>query len=220
MFNCKYSDSTMIYIHKLASIGGQLNENQPVPLDFSALEEYGQLGLELGCLLHVKNGFYAFESALHVFGLEPGSENTTLSSWNDEQLWRYEYEDMAKGLLFFAEDAFGHQFCIHKDTICTFEPETGDTKFFSNSVDEWARCILDDYSVLTGYPLMREWQIHNGPIPVGRRLIPKLYFVLGGQYSLDNMYSGDAVEGMRARGNLARQIRDVPDGAQVRLIVE
>jgi hypothetical protein len=42
-------------------------------------------------------------------------------------------------------------------------------------------------------------------------------FVLGGEFVLDNMYMADAVEGMRFRADIARQIKDLPDGAEIKL---
>ena len=83
----------------------------------------------------------------------------------------------------------------------------------------WASVLLDDYETLTGYPVAHEWQRRNGPIPRGRRLLPKVPFALGGDFELDNLYAADAVDGMRVRGNLALQIRDLPDGAKVTYLV-
>jgi hypothetical protein len=45
--------------------------------------------------------------------------------------------------------------------------------------------------------------------------MPKIPFVLGGKYSLDNLYALAAVSGMKTRGNIARQIKDLPDGSRV-----
>jgi hypothetical protein len=47
------------------------------------------------------------------------------------------------------------------------------------------------------------------------RLVPKVPFVLGGEIEPGNVYSLNAKEGMRVRGELAVQIRDLPDGARV-----
>jgi hypothetical protein len=47
------------------------------------------------------------------------------------------------------------------------------------------------------------------------RLLPKLPFVLGGEYNLDNLYLANSVEGMRFRGSIARQIQNIPDGNKV-----
>ncbi len=177
--------------------------------------DFGAIGEQLEDLLHTRNGFYAFESALHVFPGAVHENEITLSRWNSFELWRFEYGDLAEGALFFAEDAFGDQFCIYGENVCSFAAETGELKPFAESLESWAEHILKDYQVLTGYPLLHLWQEKNGSLPIGSRLMPKLPFVLGGEYSLDNLYALSAVSGMRSRGNLARQIKDVPDGSRV-----
>lgn len=44
--------------------------------------------------------------------------------------------------------------------------------------------------------------------------------MLGGEFVLDNLYLADAVEGMKLRADIASQIRDLPDGAQIKFSVE
>jgi hypothetical protein len=99
-----------------------------------------------------------------------------------------------------------------------FNPETGNIEVVATSLEGWAERILADYTVETGWPLAHEWQRRYGPLPVQERLIPKIPFVLGGAYDTDNLYAIDAVKGMRFRADIARQIRDLPDGTQVKLL--
>jgi len=166
-------------------------------------------------MLRLRNGFFAFEGALHILpaGGQPGV--MTLGAWNSSHLWRNEYDDLAEELFFFAEDAFGNQFCLREDQVCSFDAETGQTEVIGSSIEDWARHVLSDYEFVTGFPLFHEWQVIHGRVPVGSRLLPLVPFVLGGEYSLSNLRVANAVSGMRARGNLARQIRDLPDGAQI-----
>jgi hypothetical protein len=181
----------------------------------------GALGVELQDLLSRVNGFYAFESALHVRGAGAVPGELSLDQWNAANGWRTLYGPVADGHLFFAEDAFGGQFSISTSGVATFDPETGEAAPFATDLDEWADRLLDDHSVLTGYPLAHDWQAVNGPIPPGSRLVPTVPFVLGGAFSVDNLYALDAAESMRLRAELASQIRDLPDGASVSLgIVE
>jgi hypothetical protein len=140
----------------------------------------------------------------------------TLSRWNSFGLWRHEYGDLIGNVLFFAEDAFGDQFCLDNGQVCYFDAETGEFKVLGQNLEEWAKCILQEYGLLTGHPLMHQWQEQYGPLPIGTRLMPKIPFVLGGEYALDNLYTLASVSGMKSRGNLARQIKDSPDGAQVK----
>jgi len=180
------------------------------------LAEKNERGRELYRMLAERNGFLAFESALHVFPLGSG-EGLDLETWNSAALWRSGYQEMAENLLFFAEDAFGCQFAIGSETIVSFDPETGETSDLAYTLEEWAGRILEDYEFLTGYPLLREWQQKHGPIPADHRLAPRIPFVVGGEYSLANLYLAESIDVMRFRASLALQVRDLPEGTPIKL---
>ena len=169
---------------------------------------------ELMEMLAEVNGFYAFEAALHVFPVT-SSDHMDLVRWNSSTLWRHIYGSMAEGLVFFAEDAFGGQFALAQEGVVSFDPETGDAEFMASTLEAWAATVLADYDLLTGYPLAREWQVRFGALPVGARLLPKIPFVLGGEFTINNLFAADAVEGMRWRGDVAVQIRDLPNGTTI-----
>lgn len=177
------------------------------------------LSCELNTLLDRKHGFYGFESALHVFPFKTTNNEIGLVDWNKKNLWISAYEGMAIGALYFAEDVFGGQFCLKDDGVYFFEPETADFTKLANSINEWCELILSDYKVITGYTLAHLWQEMNGPIPSGYRLAPKIPFVAGGLYDLDNLYICSSHELMKAGANIALQIRDAPDGSSVSLII-
>lgn len=166
-------------------------------------------------LLHRRDGFYAFESALHVLPAHSVGEHLGLDAWNSPELWRSSYDDLTDAWCFFAEDIFGGQFAIGSDGISTFDPETGDFERLASDVEGWAAAVFSDYEVLTGYPLAHEWQGRNGALPAGQRLLPKVPFVLGGEFSVDNLYAADAVVGLRYRGELSKQLQQHPDGTPI-----
>jgi hypothetical protein len=178
------------------------------------------LPAELAELLRSANGFFAFESALHVLPSAPSPAGTmTLQLWNDHDLWRSAYGFRADGLTFFAQDVFGWQFALNEDGVVTFDPEIGEVVPLADTLEGWADQVLKGYDLLTGYQLAHAWQVRNGPLPANARLLPKRPFVLGGAYTVDNLYAVDAVEGMRLRGHLAREIKDLPDGSSVRFTI-
>ncbi len=75
--------------------------------------------------------------------------------------------------------------------------------------------ILQDYDFHTGFSLAHTWQKDHAPLPAGNRLLPKMPFVVGGEYKGDNLYSSKDVQGMRFSAKLANQIRDIPDGTNI-----
>lgn len=213
------NNSFMKPLQKLLSISGGPLSRQPVKINLPEFGNFGSLGNELVELLTDRNGFYAFESALHVFPASSYEGEMTLSRWNSFGLWRNEYGVLAEGMLFFAENALGDQFCIHEGLVCNFDAETGEIKSLGKTLAEWAQSVLQNYKFLTAYPLLHQWQLKEGALPVGMRLMPKIPFVFGGGFTLENLYPINAVRGMKSRGNLAKQIKDLPDGTQIKFRV-
>jgi hypothetical protein len=201
-------------LDKLVQIGSASIGSMPPDMEGLA-DVYGNAVAQLDAMLQRRNGFYAFENALHVLPDSGSGTKLGLIEWNDHELWRKDYEGMADGALFFAEDVFGVQFCLRDNSICTFDPETGAMKPMATNLEEWASIILEEYSVWTGYKLAHEWQSVNGALPAGSRLVPFTPFVCGGEFAVSNMYVLDAVQGMRLRASIATQIRDLPDGATI-----
>jgi hypothetical protein len=197
-----------INTHKLLSLGSAGICGSKPQIDESIKDILGTLNDEFHNLLSVKNGFYAFESALHFFPATNASV-PNLSLWNSNDLWKHEYSSSIKDYLFFAEDIFGIQFCVFRNEIHTF----------ATSFEEWSKCILEKYNYWTGFDLAHQWQLKNGVIPVGTRLLPKIPFVLGGKFSIDNLYLLDSVKGMRIRGDLSQQIKNSPDGTKIKFKV-
>ena len=204
-----------VNIEKLISISSNSFNQGQVNLAPDLLLVAGKLGKELEQLLNKKDGFYAFESALRIFSSQESEYSYSLGQWNSPDLWRDHYAGLADNCVFFAEDIFGGQFCIKGDAIYAFDPETGNLEAIANNLEAWAEEILSDYNVWTGYPLANEWQKSNGALPYNQRLMPKTPFVCGGPFELDNLSPINVVGGMRSRANLACQIVDMPDGAEI-----
>jgi hypothetical protein len=170
-------------------------------------------------VLSEKNGFYAFESALHVFFDSKTEVPGSLRWWNRPEGWQDSYAGIWTPSLCFAEDIFGNQFLIADEAVQLFDPETACAQPFADSLDEWAEKILDDVNVTAGYPLAHEWQVLNGVLPIGCRLVPRVPFVLGGEFGVHNMFLIESEKGMRYRADIARQIRTLKPGDSVRLEV-
>lgn len=166
-----------------------------------------------------KNGFYAFDGAL-LFRPDSLSEpELGIVQWNDAALWRDPFAGI-DGLVFFADDVFGHPFAMGQDdAIFTFDPETEYVERIADDLEAWAAWILQEPAVTLGAGIAGQWQRRFGPIPAGTRLLPATPFMLGGTYELTNFRPIVAVEAMQYRADIATQLRGVPDGTQVILKV-
>jgi hypothetical protein len=187
-------------------------------LSFDAKTEK-RVGYFIGDLCEIymhTNGFYAFESALHFFAAQKTAYSYGIEEWNDSSGWLAGYKELGQDVFCFAEDIFGGQFIFHQNKVSYFDPETGDKAYLADTLDDWAAIILEDYNVRTGYGLAHAWQKENGSIPSVMRLMPKTPFVLGGEYSTQNLYRIESKRSMHLRSNLALQIYNLPDGAQVK----
>jgi len=206
------------HLAKLLAIGSQSRDEPPGLLTPRFRELGGAPAVALEELLTRRNGFIAFERALLV--LPAGCESLdSLERWNSDDLWRHEYGGLADGLLFFAEDVFCVQFAIAPNGVFRFDPETGVRTWMAPDLDGWADIILSDFALQTGWPLAHDWQVRNGPIPPGCCLAPKIPFVLGGEYAVDALWACNRVERLRFGAALAVQLRNLPPGTRVELVV-
>lgn len=208
------------YLEKLAQIG---SEPLGGVLDLEEVSRMIQMDgsnkHELIYLLGLKNGFYAFESALHVlpyWGQSPTDQE--IIRWNEPSLWRSLYGEGTAQMFFFAEDLFGCQFYCNSEEVGRFDPETGDSEHLSRTLEDWADLVLTDYAVQTGYKIARQWQAAHGPLRPGNRLVPIYPFVTSqGSYDLSNLYEIDSLEGLRSRAEFAAAIKNLPDGAKIKI---
>lgn len=171
-------------------------------------------GRELAEFLSWRNGILSPDSALWIRGC--GTSRYGLSEWNSSKGWRAGYGSVIDGLFFFAEDAFGCQWCLGADSVMSFDPETAEIVEFAASLGEWAERVIGDYDSLTGAWVTRQWQAANGPLPYGTRMIPAIPFVLGGLFDLTNVRPIDCWDGAESRADIWNQIKDLPDGATVK----
>jgi hypothetical protein len=191
----------------------------PVLLDLPSPDSMPEVPEVIHPILRARNGFYAFESALHGFPYGKDPNVMDIGTWNSSGLWRSAYDFANLDMVCFAEDAFGHQFCVYEQGIGQFDPEQATLEYMAGNAEEWAGMILAEYDYYTGYSLASQWQKNHGVLPPGKRLVPITPFVAGGEFHVDNLMGIDAVEGMRYRGYLAEKIRELPDGTDFQIVV-
>jgi hypothetical protein len=162
-----------------------------------------------------RNGFVAFENSLLVLPTERNGDLPGLVEWNDIQGWRRYYETVPFECVFFGMDVFACQFAISGDGIVRFDPESGTIDYHSKSLNAWAQKVLDNYDYETGWSVAKAWQEKNGPLPMGCRLLGRVPFILGGEYSPDNLVCVTLDVAMSKLTGLYSQLKNTPDGTTV-----
>jgi hypothetical protein len=162
------------------------------------------------------NGFYAFDRALHVFGVDPSLPYHDLAVRNDVSAsWRKSYGDILQDIVFFAEDVFGHLSGLRgKDAVC-FDPESGEVEIVGQGFEGWLRFIDDDTDFATGQSLAQTWSEDKGGITFGTRLATKVPFVVGGEFDVENLVPMGWSENLGLMAGTYEKIKDLPDGAEV-----
>jgi hypothetical protein len=207
-----------MFIDKLIKVGTIVSKKQ-----FDRFYDFSQypLILDINEFLTRANGLIAFESSLII---RPGTKDekiVDILSWNEFSLWKTLYKNShLENYIFFAEDTFGNQFGIYNDGIYFFSLETGEIKFFCHSLEEWAKLIIEDYYLHTGYKIMHEWQKKNGHIPLGYRLCPKIPIILGGDFNSENLQCISIEKCMNFLSSIAIQIQTLPDKTNIKIQIE
>lgn len=184
-----------------------------------AASEFGELRLDSAyrTFLGMCNGLYAFSRALHIFGVDSARPFHNLRDRNREAAWRRAYGPAAEGFTFFAEDVFGNLFAIRKGEAFSFDPETAKIAKVGNGFGGWLEYLVGDLSYATGGGVAQVYSEGNGPIPFDMRLSPIKPFVLGGEYDLENLRPLHWEKSLEFRSEVCRQIRDLPEGANIEI---
>jgi hypothetical protein len=197
-------------IEKLTSLGTAALGSSAIALDTPV----ALFGDALTHLLEKKNGFLAFESALHVYPRDD-TDDFDITVWNLPSSWKRLFLNEKEIGFCFAQDLFSRQFFIKANGVFVFDPDDASIARSARDLEDWAGLALLDYSNMFGWRLAHDWQETFGPLAYGERLAPKVPFVLGGDFSIDNLYKGNALNLLGARANIANQILSLPDGAEI-----
>jgi len=173
--------------------------------------------VDIQALLATRNGFSAFESALVVFPTTESVGVPGIRAWNSPTGWRSFYGDvLSPEDSCFAHDLFGVQFVMTKKGVARMNPETGEFRSYADTLEGWAERLLEHFEEDTAWTLAHEWQLIHGVLPPQMRLLPKLPFVLGGEFEAHNLIAVECHQAMTQWGRFYTSIRNVPDGSPLR----
>jgi len=206
----------MGYSEQLCTVGSPATRATEPNLANLELAFGDTAGVAIFGILKIKNGFYAFDNALHVFSdlgtdTEPG-----IYEWNGQSCWKSYYGRLAPPGVCFAEDAYGNQFCWLHGKIRLFNADTGlrnqrswrEIEIIAESMEEWAEIILQAPTLWTGQVVAQDWQKIHSVLRRGHRLLRQVPFQWQGERSATNVESRPGVEAMRRMGEFAVSMLD------------
>lgn len=195
--------------HKDRAIADQPAMTHP---DFAHAAPMVKLLQQLG------DGYY-FDRSLHLYGTshDPAHDWVARTKLLHN---RYGFVQGISKFLPFGEDAFGNQFAYHEGEAVLFNIETGQAEKICDNLVNWPAALAADLDYFTGQSLVVAWNSSQRPLEPGQRLTPKLPFVGGGEYALENLYANDCMSIIDFNANLCEQIFDLPEGTEIRFDVK
>lgn len=167
-------------------------------------------------IINSGNGGFFFDQSLHIFGFCNFPDFHSVRSMNN--LFKGEYGFIGQNILTFGQDVFGNQFAFDLSSfeVIFFNIETGERTVIASNFLGWVEAILHDNEYLTGIRISEAWKI-NSKLEFNQRLCPKIPFILGGEYSLDNLYATSFPDFIKSNAAIAIQVFNLPNGTEFKI---
>lgn len=164
------------------------------------------------------NGGGILENSLIFYGVLPTKLNSEI--FYNNFLFNKYYKDLISDIFLFGEDVFGNQFGFLRDgKIILVNIETANAEFTLNNFDDFVTQFFENMDYYSGSSILEKWLVKYGAIGEFKKLCPLKPFVIGGSYEIDNFYALEKEELFKFNSYLARQIKDLPDGAEIQIKV-
>lgn len=201
-------------------IDNKLSQFDSGETDFILLSKYKELVEDVtyfDFIIESDNGGYFYEQALHIYSYCRDYSFHNIEEVNS--LLQYEYGDIIDGLISFGQDLFGNQFCFNtiEKNVTFFNVETGDRNVVASNFEDWINVINNELDYFTGINVLKTWYLDNNQLALNERLCPKIPFIIGGEFKVENLYAGEFPAFIKAYANIARQIHNLPDGTKIEI---
>ena len=188
------------------------------PIDDTALLD--RLPVGLSEMLQRENGFIRFDGGLHVRGAcrEP-TWHSLRAAWEGPHSFAALYPGVEPGDVPFAEDALGDQFLLRGDSVLRLTAGLGDLEDLGVSLPGFfARAEDDPVEFLGLHPLLR-FQSEGGRLLPGMLLAAyPPFWTMEAEEGVDlRAVPNEELRSMQA--DIARQVRDLPEGTAIRFDV-
>jgi hypothetical protein len=165
-------------------------------------------------ILSQTNGFILHEGALHVRGASLTPEwHSIRIAWHGPNSFCILYPDVRSSDIPFAQNQVGDQFLIREGKILQLFAETGEIEPVAVSLQEFFSRVSQDIEGFLNVGLSHRMN----PGQLIQAFPPFCFEESGANASLASLPASAVI---LFHADLARQIRNVPDGAQVQVKVE
>lgn len=165
-------------------------------------------------LVAFHDGGYFYNNALHLFSASSTESHENIFARNS--LVGSLYENVADKYFFFAEDVFGNLFGFYDAAVVLFSIDSGEIETIAASLEDWYQLITSEPEYYTGFTVLQSGIFADSEkLKEGYRLGAIFPFVLGGDYSPDNLVLLPTFENLKANAVIYAQIAHLPDGTEV-----
>lgn len=187
--------------------------------DYLMLSRYKILVKDLNYfdfIIETNNRSFFYNQALQIYAHSSAYAFNNIDHIN--ALLQSEYGEIFEGLVSFGQDIFGMQFCFDtvRNVVVFFDSESGERKNIASDFMGWISVVESDLEYYTGLNVLKTW-LSFEKFHYQQRLCPKIPFIMGGEYKMDNLYSANFPNSINAYANIARQVYNLPDGTQVKI---
>lgn len=189
----------------------------PALTDEAILE---RLPAPLTAALRQRNGCVAFLGALHVRGacLEP-EWHSLRAAWEGPVAFHVLYPEVRASDVPFAEDGLGDQMLLRDERVYHLSAESGELEQVADSLDAWWAAILAEPTRWLPVRPVLELAAAGTPMQPGQLLSAYPPFVMAEAARGVDLRAIATLDRRGWLAELARQIRDLPDGAAIELKV-
>jgi hypothetical protein len=171
-------------------------------------------------LLERANGYVAYHGGLHVRGacMKPRWHSLREAWFGQDAIHRL-YPAVQESDVPFAEDALGDQFLLRDAVVHRLSAETGDVESLHVGLYDFDQAVRSDPVDYLSLAPLENYHLQGGTLAPGQLLSVFPPFVLRTDRSDSSYRAIDSLDRRRSLAALARQLRELPDGAQVRINV-
>ena len=194
-------------------------------MKYSILQKYQSKKVESNNFFHKGlnvdfkdiSGYY-LSNSLHFYGYEVSNDFDNILFMNNVLRKLYAFVDL-KDTFAFGEYLFGNQFVFEDGNINLFFIESANKEHITNGTfADFLDKVLGNADYFSGYSLVENFDdTHIEILYKGNRMSPLKPFVLGGDFTLENLFINKYADNLELNCNLAKQIYNLPDGQPIEI---